>query len=94
MEKTKIKISIRIHPGYKEFEEMKKQGLGNLQMLGKYQYIYSLENKKISLVQFKNYREEGDNFWEIYCLEGKLFEDTERFGTKIEAQTRIVKLLK
>ena len=31
--------------------------------------------------------------WEIYCLEGDLFEDIERFDTKEEAEARIKKLL-
>lgn len=31
--------------------------------------------------------------YEIYCLEGNLFEDIERYGTLQEAEARIVKLL-
>ena len=32
-------------------------------------------------------------FWEIYCLEGDLFEDIERFGTEGELLKRIKELL-
>lgn len=94
--KTKIKVLKRIHPSYKEFEKlnlMKKGGIGHIQPLEKYQYIYSSGNKRISLIRFLNYGDEGNNFWEIYCLEGKLFKDTERFETQTEAIKRIKSLL-
>jgi len=32
-------------------------------------------------------------FWEIYCLEGRLFEDIERFDTEEECERRIIELL-
>ena len=32
-------------------------------------------------------------FWEVYCLEGGLFEDVERFSTEKELEKRIIKLL-
>ena len=32
-------------------------------------------------------------FWEIYCLEGELFEDPERFSTEGELRKRIKELL-
>jgi len=35
-----------------------------------------------------------DNRWEIYCLEGNLFEDIERFDNLQGALKRIYKLLK
>ena len=35
----------------------------------------------------------SDNMFEIYCLEGDLFDDIERFNTKAEAMERINNLL-
>jgi len=84
---------IRIHKGYAEWEEAKERGVAIPLMFGKYQHIFFSEKGKISLIQLKNFRYEGDLFWEIYCLEGNLFEDTERFDTKAEAVKRIGELL-
>jgi len=70
---------IRIHKGY--------------QLFGKYQHIFSSEKGKISLIRLKKYYSEKVSFWEIYCLEGNLFEDTERFKIKVKAVKRIKELL-
>ena len=89
-----MKIIKRIHPGYKEFEKAKKENIKIPCMFGKYQYMYSSDKGKISLIFLKNYFEEGNNFWEILCFKDKLFKDVERFDTKEEAEIRIKKLLK
>jgi len=88
-----MKIIKRIHPIYEEYEKAKKQGMKIPILTGKYQYIYKTEKGEISLVLFKNYFNDGKDFWEIYCLNGKLFEDVERFATKIEAEKQIKKYL-
>jgi hypothetical protein len=62
-------------------------------MVGEFQYVYSSKKGAISMVEFLNYFNDGKNFWEIYCLEGNLFEDVERFPTKEKAIGRITKLL-
>lgn len=62
--------------------------------LGKYQYIYKNKKGKISLIEFSNLLQDGKTMWEIYCIEGGLFEDVERFKTKKEAEKRIRELLK
>jgi len=78
-----------IHKGFTEFEEAKGMGHKIPQYFGKYQYIYSSKKGKISLIFLKKYY----NCWEIYCLEGDIFEDCERFPTKKEAEKRIKELL-
>lgn len=89
-----MKIIKRIHPGYEEFEKAKKAGIDIRQMFGKYQYLYKNKNGKISLINLPNYLMDGKNRWEIYCFEGNIFEDTEVFKTKKEAEKAIAKYLK
>lgn len=62
-------------------------------MFGKYQYIYESDKGQISLLKLINYFRDGHDLWEIYCLEGDLFDDVERFNTKKEAEERIKDLL-
>ena len=82
-----IKIKKRIHWSYKG-----NSGLKELNMFGKYQYIHSSPKGEISLIELTNDLY-GDFRWEIYCLEGDLFEDVKRFKTKEEAERQIIKLL-
>ena len=84
-----MKIEKRVHRVWEKMSRIQMRS----QILGKWQYIYSSEKGEISLVKFMNYFREGDKFWEIYCLEGKLFEDCERFDTKKDAEKRIKELL-
>ena len=49
-----MKIIKRIHPGYKEFEKAKKENIKIPCMFGKYQYMYSSDKGKISLIFLKN----------------------------------------
>jgi hypothetical protein len=49
---------------------------------GKYQYILESSKGMISLIELPNYSKDGETWWEIYCLNGNLFEDVERFTTK------------
>lgn len=88
-----MKTERRIHKIYEEFEEVRKKGINTKQLTGKYQYIFSNEKGKISLVRFLDYLHKGDNFWEIYCLEGNLFGDTERFSTKEKAIEKVKEYL-
>jgi len=91
---NKIEVEKRIHRVWKELDQAQQKGVSIRQLMGKYQYIHSSEKGVISLVRFLNYFKEGDNFWEIYCLKGELFEDTERFEWNSQAQKRIRELLK
>lgn len=51
---------------------------------------YHNEKGKISMTEphFGNF-----NTWEIYCLEGDLFEDCERYDTQEEALQRVKEIL-
>ena len=89
--KKKIKAEKRIHNLYKEWVDGKKIFR---KLVNKWHYIYSSDKGKISLVRLFNYFYKGYNFWEIYSLEGELFEDVERFNTKKEAEKQIEKYLK
>ena len=82
-----IKVERRVHNGYKELEN------SPYKIFGKYQYIYTSDKGEISLIKLVNYFRDGKDLWEIYCLEGKLFEDVERFDTKKEAVVKTKKYL-
>ena len=80
-----MKIVKKIHKGYKEFEEAKKKGFKIPQIIGKYHYIFSNSRGRISLIKEIRTHNQSPSFWEIYCLDGNLFEDCERFPTKEKA---------
>lgn len=61
------------------------------QFFGRHQFIYKRLGNEISLAELKDLDDSW--FWEIYCLKGNLFEDTERFNSKQEADNRIIALL-
>jgi len=82
-----IKVERIVHNGYKELEN------SPYKIFGKYQYIYTSDKGVISLIKLINYFRDGKDLWEIYCLEGKLFEDVERFDTKKEAVVKTKKYL-
>lgn len=71
-------------------------------IVGQWQYIHSSKKGKISLVQIygypltldRSYEETWESYqWEIMALEGNLFEDVERYNSKVEAEKRIGELL-
>jgi len=74
-----INIEKKIHGGLRE-------------TFGKFQYIYSSEKGRISLILLKDYFKKGNDIWEIFSG-GDLFEDTERFATKKKAEKRISEVL-
>ena len=79
-----MKVIKKIHPGYIEFEKSTM-----LNVFGKHQYIYSSEKGSISLIELIDYMKDGVDLWEIYSLEGSLFNDIERFKSKEEAEKQI-----
>ena len=83
----RIKVERRIHEGYKELEN------SPYRIFGKDQYIYTSDKGEVSLIKLINYFRDGKDLWEIYCLEGGLFQDVERFDTKREAVVEIKKYL-
>ncbi len=88
-----MKEDKRTHNAYTEFKKAKEGGINITQMFGEYQYIFSSDKVEISCMELKNYFKNGNDFWEIYCLKGNLFEDTERFDTFNEAKKRCRELL-
>jgi len=88
-----MKTEKKIHPVYKDVEEMKKKGYNLSQIVGKYQYLFSNSRGKISLIKEIRIHNSMPCFWEIYCLIGDLFEDTERFPTKDKAIKKIKEYL-
>jgi len=77
------------------YKETEKHRLANFHSaalggfgFGEDQHIYSSSRGKISAVLLKNYFLDGRDFWEIYCLEGNLFEGVERFDTIEEVEQR------
>lgn len=77
-----------IHEGWKELKEAGSK----FNFLGKYQYIYSSDKGKISLVMEKKIFSEKKE-WEIFCLEGDLFKGTQRFSSKESAEKKIKEYL-
>jgi len=88
--KEKIEVKRKVHNIYSEWI-----GSGKMfrQLVGKWQFIYSSPKGKISCVKFLDYFCDGKDFWEIYSLDGDLFEDVERFDSKKEAEKQIKKYL-
>jgi hypothetical protein len=92
-----IKETKKIHTGWKEFEKIKKikPEIANklTNHFGKYQYLFEKNKKIISMIELPNYMYDGKNRWEIYCMEGNLFDDVISFATEKEARARIKKIL-
>lgn len=88
-----MKCETKIHKGYSEFERARKEGHGIKQLFGKHQYIFSSDKGKISLVYLMDPFMDDENYWEIYSLEGNLFEDVERFKSRILAEKRVAEIL-
>jgi len=90
----KVEIEIREHNGYVEWKKAKKKGHKINLYFGHHQFIYKRLGNEISLVELKAGLSDEDRwYWEIYCIKGNLFEDTERFASKQEAEDRIMALL-
>ena len=60
-----------------------------------YRHYWSLKGKISCFLSYPNAMGcHNRYFWEIYCLEGELFDDVERFSTEKECEKRIINLLK
>jgi len=57
--------------------------------VGQFQYLYKNNKGTISLMETHGI---GHN-WEIYCLEGDIFDDIETFDSKEKAEARVVELM-
>ena len=89
-----IKETKRIHKGWEEFEKIKKlkPELKIKQVFGKYQYYFEQNGEIISMIELPNYMYDGITKWEIYCMEGDLFDDVIRFDTEKEARAEVEKI--
>lgn len=72
--------------------KMQKDIRQNAAFIGKWQYSYSAERGRIDMIRISEAFPKK-TFWEICCLKGNLFGDTERFDTKKEVEKRIKHLL-
>lgn len=81
-----------VHKGWEEWQDAISLGFDCKSVFNKWQYIYTGDKGEISMIQLVGWLCPGSP-WEIYCLKGDLFEDTERFVTKKEAEVRIGELL-
>jgi len=90
-----MKIEKRIHNGYKEFVEAQAEGYTKMpELFGKWQYIFTEDKKKISLVRLKDCFNKNW-YWEIavFKSDGSIDgESIERFRSKKNAEIRIREL--
>lgn len=95
-----MKILKKIHHGWQEWQNVPKEtrvqfSFGMKGIFGKYQYLYSHNNKVISLVKIRSGFDFDKWMWEIYQIGGDdLLRDVERYSTKKKARERILTLLK
>lgn len=87
--------SKRIHNIWNERAKLKEKNPDYTlpSTLGKFHYFFESDKGKISMISSPNYFKKGETLWEIYCLQGKLFEDTIRFQTEKAARKKIKELL-
>jgi len=88
-----MKVEKNIHGCYVEYLKAKKLGKDFPQYIGKYHYVFSNSKGEISMINELREYNNMPNFWEIYCLKGDLFKDTERFDTKEEAIKKVKEYL-
>ena len=85
-----IKVEKKEHPIWTEGGH---KVIGH-KIVGQWHYIYSLDNKTVSMITIYGYPLGDTNMdsfqWEIY---GHGLEDIERFNTKDEAEARVWELL-
>lgn len=92
MNQLEVTKETNFHNGYVEWDLAKEEGHNLKQLFGKYHFIFTSKKGKISLIQFKRFIDKK-GYWEMFCLEGDLFDETESFDNRHEAQKRIMELL-
>jgi len=92
-----MKVERRMHLGYKEFIDAQAKGYTKMpELFGKWQYIYTEGDKKISLVRLKDCFNKNW-YWEIavFKKDGSIDgESIARFRSKKDAEKKIEELLK
>ena len=93
-EKNEIHIEKRIHPIWTDFSPSEiKSYIQQGPAIGKYQYILTSKKGQISIAELPDQSKDGVAFWELYCLDGDLFEDRQRLHTYAEAEQAARKYL-
>ncbi len=89
-----MKHEVRIHNGYVEWDEANEDFKKDFPSLfGKYHHTFTSEKGAVSMIKLRNHLGGEEDYWEIFCIKGELFEDVERFDTKAEAMRRVRELL-
>lgn len=92
-----VSIQKREHKIWIEWQQYKDRlpvHMRNHCTVGQYQYIVKSKLGTISIVELPNYFMDNVTLWEIYSLEGNLFEDCPRFKTYEEALKESKKYLR
>ena len=88
----KVQIEIRTHQGFEEWERATEEKHKIQQLFVRHQFIYKRNSNEISLVELKDpFTDKW--YWEIYCGKGGIFEGTQKFNFKQEADNKIMALL-
>ncbi|MBI4171104.1 MAG: hypothetical protein HY514_05370 [Candidatus Aenigmarchaeota archaeon] len=78
-----MKVEKKVNKMWHEWNSMpaklQKEIRRNTVFIAKWQYTYSAERGKIGMIRMSESLPRK-TFWEIFCLEGNLFDDTEVFG--------------
>jgi hypothetical protein len=78
---TGIKITKRKYAVYLNWYEVNDWQIASRPIIGKWQYIAESSKGKISIVELSDYFNNGKAIWEIYCIEGHIFEKVKRFDS-------------
>lgn len=92
-----MKITKRVHLGYKEWLKIKDKNPEIRCRFGKFQYFYKTKDKLISLVNLKHYSMSGEDIWEYAYPPKRRFCHVRVIGheySKADAERKILKLLK
>lgn len=76
-----IKLHVREHPYY-----------GKRPEVGRHQWIFSCKHGRISMIELRSSFQHGRTLWQIYCLEGNLFEGTINCVTRRQAENEVFKI--
>jgi hypothetical protein len=89
-----VKITKRKHTVYLNWFGIKGRHTSSIgPIIGKWQYVAESVKGKIGIVELPDYFKDGKTVWEIYSLEGQLFEKIERFDSYEEAESTVKRYL-
>jgi hypothetical protein len=88
-----VKVTKRKRPVYLNWFGIKDRHTSSGPIIGKWEYNIESSKGKISIVEFPDYFKDGRPLWKIYCLEGQLFENVEKFDSYDKAESAVKKYL-